>query len=216
MFCLRPSPVMASICPDDTILKIVLRNGCRLFVPKLDKPAPALLCHNHIGFWNVLPSRATIVRPRRKRIALMTPMTGAAGLQVSRNVFVPEGELEERFVRSGGPGGQNVNKVSTAIHLRFDVTASNLPEAVKSKLLGMRDARINTDGVIVIKAQKFRSQEKNKLESLKRLDELLQKSQYTDKPRRKTRPSRSAVRKRLDSKKKQGSIKKNRGKVDDY
>ena len=81
-----------------------------------------------------------------------------------------------------------------------------MPEAVKSKLLKMRDARISSDGVIVIKAQKFRSQEKNSLESLERLDELLQKSQYVDKPRRKTRPSRSSVRKRLDSKKKQGSV----------
>jgi ribosome-associated protein len=129
---------------------------------------------------------------------------------------IPESEIEFSAIRASGPGGQNVNKVSSAIHLRFDVMASSLPEAVKSKLLKMRDARISSDGVIVIKAQKFRSQEKNRLESLKRLDELLQKSQYVDKLRRETRPSRSSVRKRLDSKKKQGSVKKNRGKVDDY
>ena len=129
---------------------------------------------------------------------------------------IPESEIEFSAIRASGPGGQNVNKVSSAIHLRFGVRSSSLPDAVKEKILRMRDTRISTEGVIVIKAQKFRSQEKNKLESLARLDELLQKSQHVETPRRQTRPSRSSVRKRLEGKKKQGSVKKNRGKVSDY
>ncbi len=129
---------------------------------------------------------------------------------------IPESQIEFSAIRASGPGGQHVNKVSSAIHIRFDVRASSLPEAVKLKLLRVSDARINTDGVIVIKAQKFRSQEKNRIEGLERLDELFQKAQHVQKARRKTRPSKSSVRKRLDGKKKQSTVKKTRGKVDDY
>ena len=129
---------------------------------------------------------------------------------------IPESQIEFSAIRASGPGGQNINKVSSAIHLRFDVMSSTLPAAVKSKVLAMRDSRISSDGVIVIKAQKFRSQEKNRLESLARLDEMLRESQHVEAPRMKTRPSRSSVRKRLDSKKRQGSLKKDRGRVHDY
>ncbi len=127
---------------------------------------------------------------------------------------IPEHEIELSAIRASGPGGQHVNKVSSAIHLKFDVMSSSLPDALKHKITALRDARITRDGMVVIKAANFRSQEKNREAALGRLDELLQQAQHVPKSRRKTKPTRSSVRKRLDGKRKQGDRKKTRGKVD--
>ena len=129
---------------------------------------------------------------------------------------IPEAELEMSAVRASGPGGQNVNKVSTAIHLRFDIGRSSLPSGLKDRLLKMRDRRISDAGVVIIKAQTSRTQLKNKQEALLRLDELLKKAQIQHKVRRATKPSYSSVNKRLNKKTKQGQKKKlRRSSIDD-
>ncbi|MBO6555417.1 MAG: aminoacyl-tRNA hydrolase [Pseudomonadales bacterium] len=131
-----------------------------------------------------------------------------------RVVDIPESEIEWSAIRASGPGGQHVNKVSTGVHLRFDLKSSSLSEALKEKLLRINDSRINSDGVVVIKSVAFRSQEKNRLAALDRLDQLLEQAQRVQKPRRKTRPTKASVKRRLDSKKKQGDRKKSRRPVD--
>jgi len=136
-------------------------------------------------------------------------------LQISKTVIVPAHEIETTAIRSQGAGGQNVNKVASAIHLRFDIKASSLPEFYKERLLQLSDQRITKDGVVVIKAQEYRSQEQNREEALRRLQELIRSAIAVVKKRKPSRPSLSAKRKRLDSKAKRGQIKTMRGKVDE-
>lgn len=134
-------------------------------------------------------------------------------LAISNNVTLPEEEIELNAIRSQGAGGQNVNKVSSAIHLRFNITTSSLPPLYKQRLLALKDRRISSDGIIVIKAQRFRTQEKNREDALNRLRELIRSVTVTQKKRIATKPSQGAKQRRLDSKTKQGQQKKLRAKI---
>lgn len=134
-------------------------------------------------------------------------------LKVSNSVTLNPDEIILDAVRAQGPGGQKVNKTSSAIHLRYDIHASSLPDFYKERFLELDDGRITKEGVIVIKAQRHRTREQNKEEAISRLVELIGSVNVTRKKRIATRPSYSAVKKRLQAKKKQGEKKKQRGKV---
>jgi ribosome-associated protein len=137
-------------------------------------------------------------------------------LQITEDLLIPSSEIVMTAIRSRGAGGQNVNKLATAIHLRFDIGASAaLPEDVKAKLIACSDQRINRDGTIVIKAQRFRSQDKNREDALQRLRLLIRKALTEQKPRKKTRPSRRSIANRLDHKSRKGQLKRMRSKPTD-
>jgi len=134
-------------------------------------------------------------------------------LIINHYITISDDELVISAIRSQGAGGQNVNKVSSAIHLRFDIAASSLPEHFKERLLALRDTRINKEGILVIKAQQYRTQEKNRADALHRLQTLIRSISQVQKTRRPTKPSRNARKKRTDSKTKRGQTKSLRGKV---
>jgi ribosome-associated protein len=146
----------------------------------------------------------------------MTDSVAEAGLVVTATLTIPSSELDFTAIRAQGKGGQNVNKVASAVQLRFDAARSRaLPEHCRARLLALRDQRIAADGVVVIKAQQFRSQEQNKADALERLADLVRRALVVPKPRRATKPTRSSQNRRLDSKAKHARLKRERRTVED-
>ncbi|VAW84013.1 Hypothetical protein YaeJ with similarity to translation release factor [hydrothermal vent metagenome] len=135
-------------------------------------------------------------------------------LKISSKVTIPAAEIELQAIRAQGAGGQNVNKVSSAIHLRFDICASSLPDFYKEKLLQLKDQRISKAGIIVIKSQRYRTQEQNRDDALIRLKDLIQNVTVIRKKRKPTKPTKGAQRRRLDSKNKRGKLKASRQRVE--
>lgn len=136
-------------------------------------------------------------------------------LRITPDILLQDEELQWQAIRAQGAGGQNVNKVSSALHLRFDIPGSSLPEEIKQRLLQSRDQRISGDGVLVLKAQRFRTQEKNRTDALERLRAFIVAATRVQKKRRPTKPTRASQRRRLEGKARRGQTKRLRGSVED-
>ena len=137
-------------------------------------------------------------------------------MRVTDTISIADAELDERFVRASGPGGQNVNKVSTAVELRFNVLSSSLPDEVRMRLIALAGKRINQEGVLLIDSREHRTQAQNREAARARLAALIQAASVRPKRRRKTKPTKAAKERRIESKKKRGEIKARRGRVEDY